>query len=76
MPDKVDTKEQQNNTFEKDRIIFLAAIFVFGLCLLLAAIHFSISSFNECVNELENTCENNEWADYRAAWGQFGDFMG
>ncbi|WP_331344159.1 hypothetical protein [Cellvibrio sp. UBA7661] len=75
MPDKDTTKDQQSNTPSLDRFIW-TAIFVFGLCFLLAAIHFSVSSFNECINELENTCENNEWADYRAAWGQFGDFMG
>jgi tetratricopeptide (TPR) repeat protein len=76
MPDKDESKEEQNNTPNKDNIIFGAAISFFGLCLLLVAIHFSISSFGDCVNNLKTTCTDNEWADYRAAWGQFGDFMG
>ena len=76
MPDKDEVKKQQNNTPNKDKFIFWAAIIFFTLCFLLVAIHFSISSFGECVNELNNVCKDNEWADYRAAWGQFGDFMG
>jgi uncharacterized membrane protein len=58
-------------------------IIIFAICLivflfLIAAIHFRNTSFDECIAEgfPANCKEASSWSDYRAAWGQFGDFIG
>jgi hypothetical protein len=47
---------------------------IFLIAFIACAIHFSNSWLAECLDP--EKCDVSSGADYRAAWGQFGDFMG
>jgi hypothetical protein len=70
------SRSEKTTTVNNYGVLWVAAL-IFFISLLSVSIHFLGAELPNC-NEAKDLaeCKALYWAEYRASWGQFGDFMG